>query len=116
MKLIIAIIQDYDADRLLEAISAAGFGATRIASTGGFLRMGNTTVLMGVPDDDVPRCLDLVRKTCRSRVVRTPEAVARDLTMWNPAGLDEVTVGGAVIFVLPVRRFVRIMGNAGGYA
>ncbi|HEY8448271.1 MAG TPA: cyclic-di-AMP receptor [Thermomicrobiales bacterium] len=108
MKLIVAIVQDYDSDRLLEAVTSAGFGATRIASTGGFLRMGNTTVLMGVEDDDVPRCLDIVRKTCRSRVVRTPEAVASDMTVWNPAGLDEVTVGGAIIFVVNVERTVRI--------
>src|SRR4051794_27970720 len=68
MKLIVAIVQDYDCDRLLRALSANGFRATRIASTGGFLRMGNTTVFMGVPDERVSACIDILKQTCRRRV------------------------------------------------
>ena len=53
MKFIIAIVQDYDCDRLLRAVTGAGLGATKIASTGGFLRTGNTTVMMGIQDDEL---------------------------------------------------------------
>jgi uncharacterized protein YaaQ len=108
MKLIVAIVQDYDCDRLLRAIAGAGFRATRIASTGGFLRTGNTTVLMGVADDQVAPCVRLIRGACQTRIQRVPEALASDLTEWNPAGIAEVAIGGAVVFVTTVSRFERI--------
>ncbi len=108
MKLIVAIVQDYDCDRLLRAVADAGLRATRIASTGGFLRIGNTTVLMGVADDQVATTVRLIRSSCQTRVQRSPEALAADLTEWNAAGIAEVSIGGAVIFVTKVSRFERI--------
>ena len=108
MKLVVAIVQDYDTDKLLRAISAAGLRATRIASTGGFLRMGNTTVLAGVEDNQVGRCLDILRETCRSRTERPPDHLIEELSFLGPGTITEVTIGGAVVFVVPVRRFVRI--------
>src|SRR3954452_2340761 len=108
MKLVVAIVQDYDTDRLLRGISDSGLRATRIASTGGFLRMGNTTVLLGVEDNQVPACLDVLRKTCQSRVERPPADLVDELGYFGPGTVTEVTIGGAVIFVVPVSRFVRI--------
>ncbi len=110
MKLIVAIVQDYDTDRLLRAVSELGLRATRIASTGGFLRTGNTTVLMGVGDEQVAPGLDAIRRICCSRVEQSANPVAGDLTEWYPPGVVEVTVGGAVVFVVPVGRFVRYDG------
>jgi uncharacterized protein YaaQ len=108
MRLVVAIVQDYDCDRLLQAVSGAGFGATRIASTGGFLRTGNTTVFMGVDDDQVDRCVSLVRSTCQARVERAPEELVLDMTEGNPAAMAEVTIGGAVVFVMVVSSFLRL--------
>ena len=110
MKLIVAIVQDYDTDRLLRAVSELGLGATRIASTGGFLRTGNTTVLMGVVDEQVAPGLEAIRRTCGSRVEPPASQVVGDLTEWYPSGVVEVTVGGAVAFVVPVGRFERYDG------
>jgi uncharacterized protein YaaQ len=107
MKLIVAIVQDYDCDRLLQAVSGAGLGATRIASTGGFLRTGNTTVLMGVDDDRVDLCLDLIRSSCQARVERPPDELVLDLIEWGSAGIAEVTIGGAIVFVVRVGRYER---------
>jgi uncharacterized protein YaaQ len=109
MKFVIAIVQDYDCDRLLRAISDHNLRATRIASTGGFLRTGNTTVLMGVEDDQVRTCIDLIRKNCESRVEVQLDASSPEYVEWFPAGIHEVTVGGAVVFILPVSRMERIM-------
>jgi uncharacterized protein YaaQ len=108
MKLVIAIVQDYDTDRLLRAITDAGLRATRIASTGGFLRMGNTTILLGVEDDQVGMCLDVLGKTCCSRVERPPADLVDEHGYFGPGTVAEVTIGGAVVFVVPVSRFVRI--------
>ena len=40
MKLIVAIVQDEDAGRLVSALMDKGFGVTKLATTGGFLRAG----------------------------------------------------------------------------
>lgn len=108
MKLVIAIVQDYDTDRLLSAVSGRGLRATRIASTGGFLRMGNTTVMLGVEDNQVEDCLDVLRVTCNSRVEQTPAELVDELGYFGPGTVTEVTIGGAIVFVVPVSRFVRI--------
>ena len=50
MKLIIAIVQDQDANRLLERLLDNGIGATKLASTGGFLKVGSTTPPTGVEE------------------------------------------------------------------
>jgi uncharacterized protein YaaQ len=108
MKLVVAIVQDYDTDRLLRAISEAGLRATRIASTGGFLRMGNTTVFLGVEDGQVSACLDVLRTTCESRVEQPSADLVAEMGYFGPGTVTEVTIGGAVVFVVPVARFERI--------
>jgi uncharacterized protein YaaQ len=107
MKLIVAIVQDYDCDRLLRAVTDAGFGSTRIASTGGFLRTGITTVLMGVAAERVAECLALINNVCGARVERAPVELTTYLAESYPQGLAEVMTGGAVTFVVPVARFER---------
>jgi uncharacterized protein YaaQ len=112
MKLIVAIIQAYDTDRLLRSVTSAGFRVTRIQSTGGFLREGNATVFMGVEDERVKECLGLIRSSARSRV-ETPPGDLEDLS-FEVAGADvtSVAVGGAVVFVLPIARFERISSRS----
>jgi uncharacterized protein YaaQ len=109
MKLIVAVVQDQDAPRLLEKLLVGGYRATRLASTGGFLRQGNTTLLVGAEDEKVDQVLQLVEETCRSR--------EQPLTPIMPLGgtLDtyipypmEVTVGGATVFVLAVEDFRKL--------
>jgi len=108
MKFVIAIVQDYDCDRMLRAICGAGLRATRISSTGGFLRAGNKTVILGVDDHKVPMCLKLIQQSCRSRVEVEVDPSATEFADWFPAGVHEVTVGGAVVFIVAVNRFERI--------
>jgi uncharacterized protein YaaQ len=98
------VVQDYDADRFLRAATDEGLRATRIASTGGYLRTGNTTVLLGVADEMVGRCLELLAATAAVRVERAA-AVASELSELYASGLAEVKVGGAVAFVAGVERF-----------
>lgn len=62
MKLLSIIIQDKDSDRVLEALVNAGFGVTRLASTGGFLRRGNVTLLLGLERDRINQVLDLLKQ------------------------------------------------------
>ncbi len=107
MKLIIAVIQDKDAPKLTEGLVKAGFSATKLASTGGFLREGNSTFLIGVEDGETEKVLDVIKKTCRAR-----EQLVTPIT---PVGPGEsyipypvgVIVGGATVFILAVERFFK---------
>jgi uncharacterized protein YaaQ len=64
MKMIIAILRDVDSDPVSHALTSASYRVTVIASTGGFLRRGNTTLLIGTEDEKVETALDLIRKSC----------------------------------------------------
>lgn len=65
-KLIIAVVQNEDADAVVDALLEEEFRATRLASTGGFLRRGNTTLMIGADEDQVDHVLDLIRRHARS--------------------------------------------------
>jgi len=108
VKLIIAVVQDKDVPRLMDGLVRAGYSATKLASTGGFLREGNSTVLIGVDDDDTETVLEVVKKTCRAReqlvTPITPVGPAESYVPY-PVG---VVVGGATVFILPVDRFVKV--------
>ncbi len=108
MKLIVAIVQAYDTDPLLRTVTAAGFRVTRIQSTGGFLRAGNSTVLIGVEDDRVRECLDLIHNSSRSRIESVPDELEEHIYELTGGDFASVAVGGAVVFVLPIARFERI--------
>jgi uncharacterized protein YaaQ len=63
MKMIIIIIKDNDADILTQAFTAENFRVTRVASTGGFLRSGVVTMLLGVEDDQIEAAIQVARKS-----------------------------------------------------
>lgn len=89
MKLIVAIVRDIEADAVLSALVERRFGVTRIASTGGFLRRGNTTFLIGIEDDKVDQALETIRSACSQ----------------SAEGADQRRV---TIFVLSVARFEQL--------
>ena len=109
MKLIIAVVQDQDVNKLLAKLSEDGFGATKLASTGGFLRQGNTTLLIGVNPDQVDRVMEAVKETChtRTQLVTPMAAVGRSINSYLPNPI-EVSVGGATVFVLSVDQFAKV--------
>ena len=61
MKMIIVIVKDNDADMLTQAFTANSFRVTRVASTGGFMRSGVVTMLLGVEDTQVDAAIQVVR-------------------------------------------------------
>ncbi len=64
MRLIIAILRDIDDDPVSKALTSAGFRMTMIASTGGLLRRGRSTFLIGLEDKEVDTALDVIRRSC----------------------------------------------------
>jgi uncharacterized protein YaaQ len=106
MKLILAVIQDRDTNDLLKALSAGGHRATRLSSSGGFLRSGNTTLMIGTEDDQVEIVLHIIRRTCKAReeLVQAVNPVTAAGEAFIPFP-TEVMVGGATVFVVDVERF-----------
>ena len=107
MKMIVAIVQDEDSSRLISALMNDGFGVTKLATTGGFLRAGNTTLLIGVDDERFNDCLHIIEKLCKSRrQVTTSPLTGGAVNMYAQMPI-EVTVGGATVFVLNVEQFAK---------
>ena len=109
MKLIIAIVQDEDAQKLTSTMMNDGFSVTKLATTGGFLRTGNTTFLIGVDQERLDHAMELIEKACKSRkqVATSPSPVAGSAGVYVPYPV-EVTVGGATVFVMDIEQFKKI--------
>jgi uncharacterized protein YaaQ len=108
MKLIMAIVSSDDSRDALDRLTKAGFRATVISTTGGFLREGNTTIFLGTEDQRVLQATEVLRQSCRRRtqwVSPLPTLEGPGLEMSEPI---EVSVGGAVIFVMNVEQFVQV--------
>ena len=109
MKLVIAVVQDEDADRLIDALVQQQFRVTRISSSGGLLRLGSTSLMCGAPAGDVPTAVGIIRQACkRRRQMILPYAPTLEPGFLYLPENTEVEVGGAIVFVLNVDRFVRI--------
>ncbi|MBQ7886210.1 MAG: cyclic-di-AMP receptor [Clostridia bacterium] len=111
MKLIVAIVQDEDSGRLVSALMDNGFSVTKLATTGGFLRAGNTTLISGVEDDKLDTALSVIEKICKSREQITASTAPMGSSaaggVYVPYPI-RVTVGGATIFVLEVSQFLKV--------
>jgi uncharacterized protein YaaQ len=108
MKLIVAIVQDRDADQVLAALTGYKLRVTRVGSTGGFLQQGNTTLLVGVETLQVNTVIDLLRENCRRREMFVPLALGANDQSFSLQNHMEVEVGGATVFVLDVERFEQL--------
>jgi uncharacterized protein YaaQ len=109
VKLIIAIVHERDRQKASDALLQAGHKFTVVASTGGFLRDGNTTFLVGVPDAEVDGAISAISSCCSTREQFVnqppPDALGAGGMMLNPI---KVNVGGAIMFVVDVERFERV--------
>jgi uncharacterized protein YaaQ len=87
MKMIILILKDSDSDLITQALTSAQYRVTRVASTGGFLRSGVATLLLGVLDERLESALELIRAKLKPL----------------PSGEKRAT-----LFVVPVERFEQV--------
>lgn len=109
MKLVLAIVHDEDGPKVMNSLNSEGYSVTKLCSSGGFLKAGNTTILTGVPKEKVDDVIRIIKQKSKSRnqVVNssmTPNGVGG---MFVPYPV-EVVVGGATIFVLDVERHEKV--------
>jgi uncharacterized protein YaaQ len=109
VKLVIAGVQGEDAPRAVAALTDAGIGSTRPATSGWFLQQDNVTLLIGVADEQVPAALKIIQEKCRERSRYLspvpPLAQPGEFVMTHPV---EVQVGGATVFVVSVDSFEKV--------
>lgn len=109
MKLIFAIINDEDSPRLISEINRAGQRVTKLNSTEGFLRSGNTTLMAVVEDDFLETLLEIIRKYAKSRKAVVNSSVTPSVLGGTFMPLPvEVQIGGATVFVVNVEHFEKI--------
>jgi len=87
-KMIVAILKDTDTNQVSEALVKMGYCVTRIASTGGFLRQGRSTLMAGVEGEEVDQAIQVINDNCLPTV--------------------EPIIKRATIFVLNVEHFEQL--------
>ena len=105
MKLVFAIVNSDDSQAVGKALLKAGFYATKLASTGGFLSAGNTTFLTCVEENRLDELIEVIRKKSHKRTKTVPNSMPVSSGIEFPV---EVEVGGATVFVTDVERFEKL--------
>ena len=100
------MVQDEDSEAAVHTLNEHGYRVTKMATTGGFLRRGNTTLIIGVEDAQVDDVLASLRQTCRRRTVFT--TLVTETPTMLPSSVIEVEVGGATVFVLDMEHFEHV--------
>lgn len=106
MKLVISIVHDEDVQKLTTALNRANFYVTKLASTGGFLRIGNTTIFVGCDEEKLDTVLGIIKDKCQTTkqmtIANQPYTTTAEGYVPYPI---EVTSGGATVFVVDVDQF-----------
>jgi uncharacterized protein YaaQ len=105
MKLIVTIVDDQDANRVMTALAERHIGVTCVSSTGGLIIPGSSTLLIGVDEGRVPQVMKLIAELARLRPSHLPVTYAGDMSL---ASLVEVEVGGFLAYVLDVDQFEQV--------
>lgn len=125
MKLVLAIVSDEDSRKVTNELNSNGFRVTKLTSTGGFLKVGNTTLLVGIDDNKVNKVIEIIKKNTKSRKqaistssysygISHHSALEPAFDLDPGAGINdilnpfvvEVIVGGSTIFVLNVEKYI----------
>ena len=110
MKLVIAIVQDEDSKEVVKALTEEDYRVTRLSTTGGFLKSGNTTLMVGIDEEKVQDVIYVIKNICKKR----KETLITSSTLDGSEGgymqqyPVQVNVGGATIFVIDVDQFIKI--------
>jgi len=109
VKLVVAVVHNEDAGALVDALLKNEYRATRLHSSGGFLKQSNATIILGVEESAVDDVMAIIAANCKARtaVVNPMPPIMEPGEFFMPYPL-EVEVGGATVFVLPVDRVERL--------
>ena len=106
MKLVLAIVSNDDAGKVMKSLVKNRYMVTKLATTGGFLMHGNTTMIIGVENHQVDDVLDIIKKESSVRTKIVPNSTISEFGLFSSMPV-EVKVGGATVFILDVEKFVK---------
>lgn len=108
MKMIMAILQKNDELQTIDELNTAGYFVTKLATSGGFLKGKNTTIMTVVEDEKVPEVLEIIRANSGERKTITyanPALVSGQGSLGAaPTVPINIQVGGSTVFVLNVEQ------------
>lgn|SRR5690554_2687307 len=107
MKLVMAIVSNDDSTSVSASLTKENYSVTRLATTGGFLRSGNTTIIVGTEDDNVEKVIEIIGSESKRRTEIVPSTASYDIGRYAAFPV-EVQVGGATIFVIDVEQFIKV--------
>jgi len=109
VKMIVAIVHDHDAHNLMEELNNKDFKATKMATTGGFLREGNTTFMIGSDEEHIEEILEIIKNNCKARkkTIAPMSPVANSMESYYSFPMD-VKIGGATVFIIDVEQFLKM--------
>ena len=108
MKMITAIINKRDSAFVCDALRDQQIPFTQVSTSGGFLRAGNVTLLIGVYDNCVSQVIEVIRAHCSQRMESVPYVPVNKGMAPALPNMVEVLVGGAKIFVTNVEQFEQL--------
>jgi len=107
MKMVLAVIDKDDSPGVMQNLIKNGFSITTLSTTGGFLRSGNVTILVGVDDEKTQEVIDVIKEHSKSRKQQIPFMPGNEMGYLSAMPV-EVSVGGATVFVMNVERFEKM--------
>ena len=108
MKLIMAIVNNDDSSLVQTSLTEGGFFVTKLATSGGFLKKGNTTFFIGTNDDRVDAAIEIIKNHAKKRVEKEPTVPPTEMGEFFTPIMVDILVGGATIFVLDIDIFEKI--------
>ena len=102
-KMVIAIIQADDRRKLGHLLVERGFRATQLNSTGGFLHVGNATLMIGVEESKLIDLLNTIQEVCLPR-----QQIISDPTYFGDESPIEITIGGATVFIMDIDQYIPV--------
>ena len=105
MKLIIAIVNSDDSTSVQASLTKEGYFVTKLSTTGGFLKKGNTTFFIGTDEDKVEKALEIIKENSKKRIEKEPTVSPTEMGEFFTPIMVDVMVGGATVFVLDVEKF-----------
>jgi len=107
MKLIIAIISNEDSSVLMKALIKQKYFVTKLSSSGGFLKRGNVTLMIGAHDEEIDDIIAIISDFSKTRKEFVPTSIIHEFGT-TPSLPFEVTVGGATLFIVDVEKFIKL--------
>jgi len=107
MKLIIAFVSNEDCQLLMKALVKHKYFVTKLTSSGGFLRKGNATLIIGAEVDRIDDIISIISDYSKTRKELVPASIINEFGAM-PSLPFEVTVGGATLFIVDVEKFIKL--------